>query len=144
MNELPRLDDRIRDARLWAAEQGCILELDGEVGFARPCVGILWRTSYVDTPGSGYNDHGPFFGHDSIGGPPEDVAAYHKHDCLAVLGTDEQAVDGLLRWIEKIREAGGRVVVKPRERSEYDNVVSLMLHGTERPVIEFPEDSGDA
>lgn len=138
---LSDLDERIRDARLWAAEQGCVLELDGEVGFGRECVGILWRTHYVDTPGSGHNDDGPCFGHDSPGGPPEDIDAYHKHDCLAVLGRDGQAIDGLLRWVEKIRANGGRIVVKDRASVPgTDSPLNWMLHGRQHAVLEFPAD----
>jgi hypothetical protein len=135
---MTELQDRIRDARLWAAEQGCVLELNGEVGFGRECVGILYRTHYVDTPGSGYNEHGPFFGEQSIGGPPDDVAAYHKHDCLAVLGTDAEAVDGLLRWVEKIRANGGRIVVKDRESVPgTDDPINWLFHGRQHAVVEF-------
>jgi hypothetical protein len=131
-----RTQGRLRDVRLWAAEQGCTVELNGEVGFGRSCVGVLWRTSYVDTPGSGFNAHGPCFGSDSIGGPPNGVDAYHKHDCLCVLGTDERAIDGLLTWVEKIRANGGRIVVKDRDEQP-DNAFSLMLHGTRHAVVEF-------
>lgn len=132
--------DRITAARLWAAENGCVLELDGEVGFGRPCVGVLWRTSYVDTPGSGHNDWPEYPDPpDPRRMPPEDVDAYHKHDCLCVLGTDDEAVEGLLRWIEQIREHGGRVVTQPRKREPWDSPLSLMLHGTEVATLEFPD-----
>jgi hypothetical protein len=72
--------------------------------------------------------------------PPNGVDAYHKHDCLAVLGRGDEAVDGLYRWVAKIRENDGRVVVRPRQPAPTDHI-SLMLHGTERAVIEFPEAS---
>jgi len=145
-------DERIRDVRLWAAEQGCVLELDGEVGFGRPCVGILWRDHYVDTPGSAYNDVPPGLPREpfrpderqrrilDLYRPPDDVDAYEKHDCLAVLGTDELAVDGLLRWVEKIRAVGGRIVVQDRDEVPGTrDIINLMLHGTRYAVVEFPE-----
>jgi hypothetical protein len=131
-------DERLREARLWAAEQKCVLDLDGEVGFGRECVGVLYKSSYVDTPGSGSNDWPEYpEAPDERRMPPEDVDAYHKHDCLCVLGRDETAVDGLLRWVEKIREHGGRVVVRPRERDPHEGMIGLLLHGTETATIEF-------
>ncbi len=135
--------DAIRDVRLWAAEQECILTLDGEVGFGRPCVGIMHNQGYIDTPGSGYNEFPDPSRRewDDRLMPPEGVNAYHKHDCLAVLGTDEQAVDGLLAWVAKIRSHGGRVVVHERPVDRQAGIIGLLIHGTTRAVIEFPDDA---
>jgi hypothetical protein len=133
--------DQLSDVRLWLAEQGCILELNGEVGFGRECVGVLWQTHYVDTPGSGYNDwpegmNGP----DDRLMPPDDVDAYHKHDCLAVLGRDDQAIDGLLRWVQKIRDNGGRIVVRDRKKVPgTDTPMNWMFHGRQHAIVEFSE-----
>lgn len=142
-----RRASRLDNLNVWIRTQpgGCYLELDGEVGFGRPCVGILWKTHYIDTPGSGHNDHGPFMGSDSIGGPPEHVNAYHKHDCLAVLGTHGESIDGLLDWVDKIRAAGGNIVVKDRESVPgTDSPINWLFHGHQHAVIEFPEGTDDA
>lgn len=81
------LEQRLREARLCAAEQTCVVDIEGEVGFGRECVGVLYRSNYVDTPGSEHND---FEGHSDVYldrvRPPDHVRAYHKHDCLCVLG----------------------------------------------------------
>jgi hypothetical protein len=135
------IDEAIRDARVWASEQGCVLELDGEVGFGRPCVGVLYRTGYVDTPGSGGNDYGEGrteFDERMLA--PEGVDAYHKHDCLAVLGHGDEAIAGLLRWIEKLRRHGAVVAKYPRPVDPNAGLIGVLLHGTERAVIEFSED----
>lgn len=43
--------------------------------------------------------------------PPDDVVdAYHKHDCLAVLGRGARAVYQLAQWVRSM-EAAGRVEV---------------------------------
>lgn len=133
-----------------------MLELDGEVGFGRPCVGVLWRTHYVDTPGSAFNEYPPGVPQHAFSPnaeqerildpyrPPEDVDAYHKHDCLCVLGTDDEAVDGLLRWIEKIRRDGGRIVVRDREQVPgSDSPLNWLFHGRQHAIVEFPEGSLD-
>ncbi len=129
-------DAQIRDVRLWAAEQGCILNLDGEVGFGRPCVGITHTNGYVDYDGWPEGTDRP----DDRATPPDGVDAYHKHDCLAVLGTDEAAVEGLLAWVAKIRSHGGRIVVHDREPDPQAGIIGLLLHGVTRAVIEFPDE----
>ena len=64
----------------WASRYGATLQFNGEVGFGRPCVGILKGDHYIDTADvknvEAYQPGGDWW-------QPED--AYHKHDCLAVL-----------------------------------------------------------
>jgi hypothetical protein len=129
------LKTRLAAARAWAADQECVITLDGQVGFGRPCVGVMWQDHYVDTPGSDFNE----IREDERIAPPEDVRNYHKHDCLAVLGTDDQALDGLLRWVENLIGHGATVTLVDRDPSERDNFFSAMLHGPKRPMIVFPE-----
>jgi hypothetical protein len=89
------MNTRLEAAQLWAAKNRCYIELEGEVGFGRDCVGVLQGTHYVDTPGSDRND---FEGHSEEYlrrvKPPEQVSAYHKHDCLCVLGHGDDAREG--------------------------------------------------
>ena len=97
----------------WASTQGCTFH-EGEVGFGRPCVGVLhleadaypdWRTYDADynattCEGAAPDKHVP--------------NAYHKHPCLAVLidgGADRaEAIRQLHHWVMKLKEAGVRVV----------------------------------
>ena len=124
---------------LWCARQKCVLELEGEVGFFRDAVGVLYGNSYVDTPGSTYND---FEGRDETYRdkvrPPKHVDAYHKHDCLCVLGHGDKAVRQLLDWLDQLRANGAVIRVVPREFAESErHPLNIMLHGVERAIIEF-------
>lgn len=185
--------ERIDKVILWAGQQGCTLQREGEVGFGRECVGITHGTGYVDTHGSGGNYYpdqywGNFScGHKGIvpyelepagyGGfkpprrdqeqvvpcpkctaeqfaeigrlvppalgaanaPDNVVNAYHKHDCLCVLGRGDEALEELLAWVERIIARGGTVEVGERQfEPGTDNPISRMLHGDTQARIVFP------
>lgn len=77
----------------WCERNKVNLETQGEVGFGRPCVGVISGSSYVQ------------YDYDLGLEIPED--AYHKDDCLAVLVFDEdyhKALDQLYEWIVSIIE----------------------------------------
>lgn len=122
-------DDRFNWLAGWAARNGCQLTTNGEVGFGRPCAGILTNDAYVDYD---YNDD------DVI---PDGVPdAYHKHPCLAVLHNGlpdgiDGALEQLFTWVTHLDAKGYRVVIEDRDPSEYHNPFSLLLHGTTRPVL---------
>ena len=105
----------------FCATHGLRLDLEGECGFGRECVGILDSIAFVDWEG----DAGPH--HD------EAPNAYHKHDCLAVLGRSERSIEQLRLWVERIVAAGGVVERNiPRHPREYNNAISLQMHGRTR------------
>ena len=86
-----------------------IFEDEGECGFGRECVGFIAR-------GGNYLDYNPYKSNESYEQieelqceavePPDDVNAYHKHECMAVLGRGDEAIDQLAKWVDKINEAG--------------------------------------
>lgn len=93
----------------WASRFGCTLSVKGEVGFGRPCVGILNGQSYVD------------YGYDLGIWTPED--AYHKHDCLAVLvyGDDyDKGLEQLIKWVEWLVENNYGITTQARETYNKD------------------------
>jgi hypothetical protein len=159
------LDEKIEAIRAWCRTQdaGVRLELDGSVGFGRPCVGVMWGNAYVDTPGSEHNEHPPGVRTGLITEdmrrridrmrPPGDplgddyIAAYHKHDCLCVLKGDdtpeafEQAVDGLYRWVMHLAEHDAVVELEEHEFEPYHSPEHKLLHGPTRPVIRFADDA---
>jgi len=92
------------------------LILEGEIGFGRPCVGIVTEGSYLE-----YDDSAP------IG-----KGAYHKGNYLAVLvggecATRDEAVMALYEWCIKLKEAGyGKCTVTPSGEMIRDPI-ELML-----------------
>ena len=94
----------------WAARYRCSLQLSGEVGFGRDCVGILKDSHYIDTAGikgeTAYN----FNSEPYSWWEPED--SYHKHDCLAVLGHGDEALAQLYEWVRWLDGHGYGVEVE--------------------------------
>lgn len=105
--------DKIDWMILWAHKNKCILELEGECGIGRECVGILAGNSYPD-----YSDEVWV---------PED--AYHKHDCVAVLGRGESAESQLYQWLKWFEDNGYTVEETLRDISNMDRI-ELILGGT--------------
>jgi hypothetical protein len=89
-------DSRIQWMAVWAAKNGAALELEGECGFGRECVGVSVGGSYPD-----YHWHNDRTGdqEDANGSVWCPVDAYHKHDCVAVLGRGEEAERQLYDWL---------------------------------------------
>ena len=80
----------------WTIKHKVALALNGEVGFGRPCVGILVEGKFPDYH---WYDEKTYEDIDPNGDvwTPED--AYHKHTCVAVLGTGEEAERQLYEWL---------------------------------------------
>jgi len=93
----------------------------GEVGFGRPCLGILYEGNYVDY--HIYSDDGNYetIAEHTVAYSQAPENAYHKHSCLAVLmhpadydiGPSDKdkhkALAELDEWLGHIIEAGYRV-----------------------------------
>ncbi len=87
-----------------------IFEEEGECGFGRECVGLTNGKNYVDyNPTDNVNyDYIPEFYDERFSQiAPEN--AYHKHDCIAVLGRGEEAIRELADWVNKLNELGAVV-----------------------------------
>lgn len=101
---------------------------EGEVGFGRECVGFKHGDSYVDYNPltNNYTDY--VHEYDSRLVPPENTPdAYHKHDCLVVLGRGEKAVSQLARWVESL-ESHGEVYIDQYETGHKD-FINITFHG---------------
>ena len=82
-----------------------IFEDDGEVGFGRKCVGLTNGNNYVDYNPTQFPDYDyveEFYDERLYDIIPEN--AYHKHNCLAVLGNEETSIIQLSEWIDKLKE----------------------------------------
>ena len=82
---------------LWAAEHGATLELEGECGFGRECVGLSNGGCFADYE---WHNDSTYEREDKNGDvwTPED--AYHKHPCVAVLGRGDKAEEQLFNWLK--------------------------------------------
>lgn len=80
----------------WATKNNAALNLRGECGFSRECVGIMADGIYPDYEWydgdyERIDDNGEVW-------VPDD--AYHKHPCVAVLGRGEIAEAQLYDWLK--------------------------------------------
>lgn len=100
-------EERVATLSAWAEQHGCTLDLDGEIGFGRACVGISTAHSYVSTGNTPYRIE-----------PPN---AYHKDRYLAVL-TDgiskAEAIEQLYDWVALIDLL--QYVVEMKKKSSLD------------------------
>src|ERR1700734_1892070 len=119
-NETGTRADQIVYITEWAARSRCSLQLNGEVGFGRDCVGVLNDGTYID-----YEDQRGIW-------TPED--AYHKHDCIAVLDHDnpDDALGQLYAWVKWLDGHGYGVEIVYRQPS---SDIDLAFHGISTPKL---------
>lgn len=89
-------DERITWMAVWAAKAGLQLQLEGECGFGRECVGVLTDGHYPDYQ---WHDETTYERADSNGDVWTPPNAYHKADVVAVLGRGEEAERELYDWL---------------------------------------------
>ena len=113
-----------------------IFEDDGEVGFGRKCVGLTNGNNYVDYNPTQYPDYDyveEFYDERLFDIIPEN--AYHKHNCLAVLGNEESSIIQLSEWIDKLKELGA-VVEKYKTGA---TGIQALVSGIENYAIKLPK-----
>lgn len=141
---------KVRWLRDWADENRLMLDLEGECGFGRDCVGITDGSNWVDVDYEGIEYATGLWRH-KLERPLPDVLeadaplipwpiapdAYHKHCCLAVLDpgrtqTEERVVQ-LYRWVRHCVKLGAKIERDiPRDPAETGNVFAMVLHGITR------------
>lgn len=95
-------EDKISFMALWCAKHGVALQLQGECGFGRECVGISTGDKYPD-----YKWHDEEYERaDTNGDVWTPADAYHKHPCVAVLGRGVDAEAQLYEWIKWFDDNG--------------------------------------
>lgn len=112
-----------------------IFEEEGECGFGRECVGLMKGSNYVD-----YNpinnascDYVKGFYNEKL---YEIVPknAYHKHNCLAVLGRGESSIIELSEWVDKLNKLGAVV----ERYATGATGIQAMLSGTHNYAVRIP------
>jgi hypothetical protein len=127
----------------FANEHNAIATFNGEVGFGRECVGIsnkenenyiafnpINRTDYDFIPE--YYDQRLY-----------DIAAqdaYHKYDCLCVLGTDEDAIRQLDLWCDDLRQLEVSVIKYKNGEEGLQAMISGLYTYTLVPKNKLPFD----
>ena len=105
------MEKYIQNIQEFANKWDLIFEQEGEVGFGRDCVGLLKGTNYVDYNPinmNTYEDLKEYYDERLNDIRPDD--AYHKHNCLAVLGRGIEPIIQLSEWVDKLKELNVQVV----------------------------------
>lgn len=121
--------------RNWAADNKAVFDWEGECGFGRECVGISRGGHWVYLTVCGGEEYriiegGPPW--DLVCAPPETPDAYHKTDCMAVLGRGEERIQQLFFWVKKL--ADNNVGIEMIERPPM-NSIDAMLNGLVVPRL---------
>lgn len=127
MNE-PTPEQARKICQDFALKHKVIFQDEGECGFGRECVGFNSGDKWIDhNPRNSGGDYEPIkeLACDAAY-PPEGVAAYHKHDCLAVLGRGDEAIIGLAKWVLTMEAAG---TVEIREFKTGATGIQALLSG---------------
>ena len=89
-------EEKITWMAVWAAKNNLKLDLEGEVGICRECVGVSTEGHYPDY--QWYDeDYNQIDNNGEVWVPKH---AYHKHSCVAVLGRGENAEAELYDWLK--------------------------------------------
>ena len=83
-------EDEIKFMQDYCAKHDFTLDLQGEIGLSRPCVGIVKDKSFPDIDEDEWR--------------PE--RAYHKHSCIAVLEQDSESIHQLFQWLLYLEKEG--------------------------------------
>jgi len=122
-------DEKTQWMAVWCAKNGARLDLEGECGLGRECVGIVRNETFPD-----YGDECWL---------PE--GAYHKHPCVAVLGRGEEVEAQLyewLRWFDENEYTVAAYVKNPADEGlkKWDNI--HLIFGQDRGVKMVKKGSG--
>ena len=92
----------------FANKHKVIFDKEGECGLGRECVGIRHGDTWVSHNPHNSENYEPIkeYKCEEAYPPGEVTDAYHKHDCLAVLGHGNEAIIQLAKWISHMEGAG--------------------------------------
>lgn len=115
-------NEKIDWMKKWCKEQGLTLQLEGECGFGRECVGVISPKGDCYPDYLWYDDdYNEISGNYPVWTPER---AYHKHECVAVLGRDEESISQLYEWLKWFDKNGFEY--KSGEQ-KCDNPIELLL-----------------
>jgi len=105
------MKEHIENIKQFADKWGIDFIEHGSCGFGRRCVGLSKYGNYVDYNPMSHPDYEQIpelFSELLYDAVPED--AYHKHNCMAVLGEGPGAIEQLSKWVDALNGFGVEVV----------------------------------
>lgn len=127
---------QLEELRKIANEWSCELVLDGQVGFGRDCVGIKRGDKYIDFLKWSweYEDKESQRVLQLINAEKPDLA-YHKHDCLCVLGKGAESQLQLYLWVKDLYDKGFTVIeLPPVDLGSGSISLDELIYGRKLPV----------
>lgn len=112
-------EDKIKFMQEWCQKNNLSLNLEGECGFGRECVGVINAQCEAYPDYYTYDDDYEIVGDEDIWVPSD---AYHKHPCVAVLGCGEDAEDQLYQWLKWFDDNNYVCVVERKDTSKWSNI----------------------
>ena len=104
-----KIQEKINYIQEFADKHDLTFDQEGECGFGRECVGLLRGGIYVDynpTDSVNYDEIPHLSSDDHYKMTPPN--AYHKHNCMAVLGRGDSAISELYDWVIALEERNVR------------------------------------
>lgn len=131
-------DAKVQWMAVWAAKNGLQLQLEGECGFGRECVGVTAEDTYPDYEWYDYNSYERLDKNGDVW-TPED--AYHKHPCVAVLGRGEYAESQLYDWLQWFDRNGFKLERGDKKMDPSLGIIGVLMgkHRYVRLVRQTPE-----
>lgn len=117
-------EERVNWMIKWAHKNKVVLDLEGECGFGRECVGITTNGSFPDYH---WHDDETWERIDNNGDVWVPDGAYHKHDCVAVLGRGVEAETQLYYWLKWFDVNGFVVETGTVTRDKQFDPIELIL-----------------
>lgn len=134
--EIKTLEECRENIQAFANRFKIVFDDEGECGFGRECVGIRHGDNWVAYNPVNREDYEyieEFYDERLSEIAPKD--AYHKYDCLAVLGRGEEAIRQLSDWVDRLNELG--VVIDEYETGATG--IQVLICGATDKAVRIPK-----
>lgn len=131
MSEIKTIDECRDNIQKFANTHKVIFEDKGECGFGRPCVGFLRNDNWVAYNPTSFPDYEyikEFYDDIFYDIAPPD--AYHKHDCLAVLGQGDDSIRQLSDWVDELNRLNISIVQYETGATGFQMIISGVFNYT--------------
>ena len=135
-------EEKIQWMALWATRNRAALDLEGECGFGRECVGVAFADCYPDYEWFDDKTYERIDNNGDVWTPPD---AYHKHPCVAVLGRGEAAESQLYDWLKWFDDNGFVTETGALEMDPKLGAIGFLLgkHRYSRMARKQPDTTGE-